>query len=137
MHELAVTQGILNVALTAAEQAGAQAITRIDLVIGDLSSIVDDSVQFYFDIISKGTPAENATLSFRRIPAVLTCCDCEARHEVVAPLPPFCPQCQSTRLIVQAGREFYVESIDIVDDDVDVDIEENEDESTSRQIHSY
>ena len=58
MHELAVTEGILALALETAQRAGARRISGIDLVVGDVSSIVDDSVQFYFDVLSRNTPAE-------------------------------------------------------------------------------
>jgi hydrogenase nickel incorporation protein HypA/HybF len=81
MHELAVTQGILDLVLETAQQHGARRITVIDLVVGELSSIVDDSVQFYFDILSQGTPAQEAKLSFRRKPAHVVCWDCG--HQLV------------------------------------------------------
>ena len=55
MHELAVTESILNIAVQHASQAGAVRVTDLNLVIGQLSSIFDDSVQFYWDMISEGT----------------------------------------------------------------------------------
>ena len=53
MHELPVTESVLEIALRHAKGAGAERITNIYLVIGQLSSIVDDSIQFYWDIVSK------------------------------------------------------------------------------------
>lgn len=116
MHELSVTEGILTLALDTARQAGAARIVAVDLVIGDLSSVVDDSVQFYFDLLSQGTPAEGAVLRIRRAPAELVCWDCGARQAVSAPLPLACPSCGGSRVRVGGGREFYVESIEVSDE---------------------
>jgi hydrogenase nickel incorporation protein HypA/HybF len=117
MHELPVTEGILNVALEAARRNGARRIVAIDLVIGQLAGIVDDSVQFYFDILSKDTIAERAVLRFRREPATATCADCGHQFPVVAPLEAVCPACQGIRLHISGGREFFVESIEVEDED--------------------
>lgn len=113
MHELAITQNIIDLAIETAEREGARAINEIDLVIGDLSSIVDDSVQFYFDILSKETLAAGATLTFRREPALCLCQDCSASTPVKPPVPPFCPHCSSPRIQISGGRDFRMESIDI------------------------
>jgi hydrogenase nickel incorporation protein HypA/HybF len=118
MHELAITQSMLEVALRHAQQAGAQRIVRINLVVGDLSGIVGESVQFYFDIISRGTLAEGAELVFRRVPAGFRCRACGAEYEPHAPgaapdMTWACPACGQLQPEVVGGREFLVESIEV------------------------
>jgi hydrogenase nickel incorporation protein HypA/HybF len=115
MHELPATQGMLEVALEAAEKANAARILEIHLVVGELTSIVDDSVQFYFDLIARGTRAEGATLLFHREAARLDCGACGHTDDVVAPLPRSCPSCGSLRLRVTGGDAFRVESLEVDD----------------------
>jgi hydrogenase nickel incorporation protein HypA/HybF len=110
MHELAITTNILNLALQNA--APASRITDVHLVIGQLSSVIDDSVQFYWDIISQNTAAEGSRLHFRRIPAEFQCKTCSARY----PLSHddfSCPECGGTAVQIAAGEEFYLEAIDV------------------------
>ncbi|MGD8998651.1 MAG: hydrogenase maturation nickel metallochaperone HypA, partial [Anaerolineae bacterium] len=71
MHELSVTESLLEIALRHAARAGAARITRLNIVVGELSSIVDESVQFYWDIVSRGTMAEGAELHFERVDGTL------------------------------------------------------------------
>ncbi len=113
MHELPVTQGILDVAVEAAQKAGAARIASINPTVGDLTSIVDDSVEFYWEILSKGTIAEGAVLHFRREPAAAACVDCGHTWNVTPPIMPQCLQCGSARIRVTGGREFFVESIEV------------------------
>ncbi len=112
MHELSVTQSILDIALRYAEQAGATKITDLFIVIGDLSSIVDDSVQFYWEIIGKGTIAEGSQLHFKRIPAKMLCLDCDIEYQP-EPGDLVCPNCQGFNVKVIAGEEFTMEAIEI------------------------
>jgi hydrogenase nickel incorporation protein HypA/HybF len=112
MHELSVTESILDIALRHAQQVGAASVTNIYLVIGQLSSIVDDSVKFYWEMIAKDTLAQNAELHFKRIKTRLMCLACSQEYE------PHddnlsCPNCKSTRVKILNGDEFYVEAIDI------------------------
>ena len=112
MHELAITEEILRIAVEHAERASAERITDINLVIGELSSVVDDSVQFYFDFASPGTVAEGAELHFRRLPVRLRCRGCG--HEFEPDGTDWrCPTCQTMGGDVVTGREFYLESIEV------------------------
>jgi hydrogenase nickel incorporation protein HypA/HybF len=112
MHELSVTESILEISLRNANNANAKRITNLYLVIGQLASIIDESVQFYWDIISKDTIAAGAVLHFKKLPATLTCLDCS--HQYNLGNNEFsCPKCNSDHVKVVSGDEFYMEAIDI------------------------
>ncbi len=78
MHELAITQAILDTALRHAERAQVTTIRALHLRLGELSGWVPDSIQFYFDVISQGTPAQGAQLFFTRVPPRAQCRACGA-----------------------------------------------------------
>ncbi|MBT3315549.1 MAG: hydrogenase maturation nickel metallochaperone HypA [Anaerolineae bacterium] len=112
MHELPVTESILDITLRHAKTHNATKVTDIYLVIGDWSSIIDDSVQFHWDILSENTIAQAATLHFERISIELFCLDCSHTYtptdrELV------CPKCESSRIKVVKGDEFNIDSIEI------------------------
>ena len=110
MHELAVTQSILDIALRHAQ--GAERITDINIVIGQFASIVDDSVMFYWDMISEGTIAHGAALHFERIPGEMVCGNCG--HTFHPNDKAFeCPSCSSGFVRIVKGDEFRVDSIDV------------------------
>jgi hydrogenase nickel incorporation protein HypA/HybF len=113
MHELAATDGILQVALDAARNARASRIQSIDVVVGDLSSLLGETVQFYFDILSRDTLAAGAELRLHRRPATVRCRECGASYPATLPLAPGCAVCGGAALGVSGGREFYVDSIEV------------------------
>ncbi len=112
MHELPFVQNLLRIALEHAEKAGAKRIVALHLVIGQMSTIVDDAVQFYWDILARGTIAEGAQLHFRRLPAVFRCQACEHTYSLDGEHLA-CPQCGSTRVQLIQGDEFRLESMDV------------------------
>ncbi|MBN1316803.1 MAG: hydrogenase maturation nickel metallochaperone HypA [Anaerolineales bacterium] len=110
MHEMAVTQSILEIALRHASEA--KHITKLNLVIGELSGIVDDSVQFYWDIITRGTKAEGSLLAFKRVPTQFRCNDCKNEFNPNGRTYQ-CPECNSQNLVIMAGKELFLESIEV------------------------
>lgn len=110
-----VTESLLEIALRHAREAEAGRITDLFLVIGELSSVIDDSVQFYWDIVSEGTAAQGATLHFRRIPAEMACQECAETYDPKANLT--CPACGSSNVRIVSGQEFYLEAIEVSSDE--------------------
>ena len=112
MHELAVTQSILEISLRHARAAQARRITDINLVVGQFSSIVDDSVQFYWDLVAEGSIAQGAALHFHRIAGEMTCGNCgHVFHPSDRAFT--CPSCGSGIVRISKGDEFRVDSIDV------------------------
>ena len=112
MHELSITQNILNIVIKHAQRAGAQKITAINLVVGELTGFVDDSIQFYFDMLSPETIAAGAKLAIQRIPAEVRCRACGevfALHDHKWA----CPKCTALGGEILCGREFSIESIEV------------------------
>jgi hydrogenase nickel incorporation protein HypA/HybF len=112
MHELPVTQSLLEIALRHAKQADAKRVTDLHIVMGELATMVDDSIQFYWDLIAEGTIAQGATLHFRRVPAELQCMACFTKYNPKE-MELVCPNCGSVGVKIIAGEEFSLEAIDV------------------------
>ncbi|MFO7773827.1 MAG: hydrogenase maturation nickel metallochaperone HypA [Dehalococcoidia bacterium] len=112
MHELGITESIVNIALAKAGEAEARKVTQINVVIGELSGFVPDCIRFYFDSLSQDTIAHEAVLHFESVPAQLRCRKCSV---VFQPRDTqwSCPQCRGQSVEIAQGRELYIESIEV------------------------
>ena len=112
MHESTITQNLLNTVLDEAKKARAQKVTSIHVVVGELSGVVSDCVQFYFDVLKRDTAAAEATLDFTLVPAQLQCRDCHTEFHPQDALW-VCPSCGSNSVDIKGGRDCYIESIEV------------------------
>ena len=112
MHEFGITQNILSITIEKANAVQAEKVAKINLTIGELSGIVSDCVQFYFDFLSKDTIAAEASLCFYQPPIKLRCRNCDITFSPVN-LDWSCPDCQEQNVEIVSGRECYVDSIEV------------------------
>jgi hydrogenase nickel incorporation protein HypA/HybF len=112
MHELYATQAILEKALQKAAEQQSKRITDLHLVIGEISTYSDDSVQFYWEELSRGTIAEGATLHFRHVGAQVQCMACFSKYQPVDG-EIHCPSCGGSGAKILGGEEFYMEALDV------------------------
>ena len=68
MHELAITQSILDISLQAAQARHARRIRAIRLTMGPFSGAAPECVQMDLDVLAKGTMAAGAKLQARPPP---------------------------------------------------------------------
>lgn len=112
MHELAVTESILNIAVAEAQKHNASRVLEIRLKIGEFSGVLPQLIQDYFDIVSKDTIADGAKLVIDRIPIGVRCNNCS--HENTIDIMKIkCPVCGSTDVKIVSGKEFYVDSMEV------------------------
>jgi len=115
VHELPITEDILKIALSHGEKNGAKKIVRIYLSIGELTDLIDEWVQRYFDYLAKDSIAEGAELIIERIPIRVLCDECDEAFEVDKKTMSFaCPNCGEKSAQLISGREFTVKSIEIM-----------------------
>jgi hydrogenase nickel incorporation protein HypA/HybF len=127
VHELSVTQALLDLALREAEAAGAKRIGALDVRVGALTGIVPDSVAFYFEMLSKGTTAEDAALRFTKVMPTARCRQCGEETTLDAPgddtpfshawLETFagmvCAACGSDDFELVGGHDFSLVSLEV------------------------
>ena len=62
MHEVGLMQQAVEIALKHGSAGGAERITRVRMKVGALSGVEPNALQFAFEVVTRGTMAQNATL---------------------------------------------------------------------------
>ena len=118
MHELPLTQNILDTALRYARQTNSQKVVTIVLRLGALRDIKKEWIQHYFNYISRGTIAENAEILVVADPVVCHCRDCGKDFEIdrdgIASENILCPVCQEQNYTLISGKAFRIEGIEVI-----------------------
>ncbi len=115
MHELPVTERILDIVLKHAEQHQVSRVVSITLTVGELSELENEWIQHYFDYLSRDTLAEGAELRIERKPIVLKCRKCGAEksisREELGRVK--CSECGSENdFSLVSGREYYIKEME-------------------------
>jgi hydrogenase nickel incorporation protein HypA/HybF len=111
MHEMGLAEGILAVVLDAAE---GQKVRRIRLQIGNLQMVVPDSLEFSFQLVARDTPAAEAVLEIKEVPARFRCNQCEVVSEFNHP-PYMCSHCGASDVEFISGNQVLVDEVELED----------------------
>jgi hydrogenase nickel incorporation protein HypA/HybF len=109
MHELSISSAIVD---TAVKHADGRRVALVSLTVGALRQVVPESLEFYFEIVARGTLCEGARLRQTLVPARARCAGCGPWE--LEPLAMFrCPRCGEAAAEVVSGNELEVESIEL------------------------
>lgn len=112
MHEQNIIENVMKIVTRQIAPYPGKRVTRVRLVIGALRAVMIDSLEFYFQIISAGTPAEGAQLVISELPIRAYCPQCHAEFEVLQ-FNFICPTCHFKDTQIKQGQELYIESLEV------------------------
>lgn len=113
MHELPITQSIVRISVEEAEKHNAKSVKEIKIKVGELSGLVPECIQYYYDLLSKGTIAEGAVIKMEKVLMNIKCKDCGYTVELKKAEEHKCAACGSSNVKIEGGNEFYIESMEI------------------------
>lgn len=102
----------MEAAIPEAEKAGAERILEIRLKIGELSGVLPECIEYYFNLVCAGTIAEGAKITATKIPVGIECPDCGFNGDIDRKKI-ICPKCQGINFKVVRGREYFVDSLEV------------------------
>ena len=111
MHEYAVASNIVDLVL---EHSRGKRLEKVNLAIGAMSGIFDESLKMYLELILEEKGQTNVGLVARFIPATFHCA-CGKEYEAEK-MTDACPACGNYDRKLIAGKDCTVESIEVSDD---------------------
>ncbi|MBL7495884.1 hydrogenase maturation nickel metallochaperone HypA [Frankia sp. CNm7] len=109
MHELAVTQGIVEMIV---DRVRDRRVLAVNLAIGQISGVAPHAIRFCFDLVAAGTVVEGARLHIDTPIGRARCRSCGLDDLVVEAPIPLCG-CGSADLEVTSGDELVVTSVEV------------------------
>jgi hydrogenase nickel incorporation protein HypA/HybF len=109
MRKFSLTQNLLNLAL---QNSDSKQILRVNLLIGPFSNEREESIQFYWKDLAKGSPGEGAELHFEHIPVEIKCLNCTGTFYLDEETF-MCKFCYSERLQLLSGEDVRLESVEV------------------------
>jgi hydrogenase nickel incorporation protein HypA/HybF len=112
VHESSVVEQLVKTAIKAALDNKALKVLQIDLVIGEATGYMEESLKHYFSILSKKTILEGAELKIKYIKPKLKCESCNDYFERER-FSFDCPKCGKPGIMTEIGMEFYIDNMEI------------------------
>ncbi len=117
MHEYILADRVLQSLLEHMKSQGLAAVREVDIDVGELLGLENETLRMAFDTLSKGTPGENCKLKIRRVKGSVECNKCgytgglESEHVEHVVDPVFaCPKC-SAPVTIKAGNDLRIAKI--------------------------
>ncbi|MFH1613279.1 MAG: hydrogenase maturation nickel metallochaperone HypA [bacterium] len=114
MHEFSIVKSLINILNKKCKKEKISEIKKINLKIGILKTIMPESLNFAFEILSKKTKYENTKLIIKIIPVKMKCNECKNNitFNNTFNIHFLCKKCGSTNLNLLCGNELLIDSVE-------------------------
>jgi hydrogenase nickel incorporation protein HypA/HybF len=112
MHEMSLAESVLQIIEDAAHQQRFTRVRAVWLEIGQLACVEQEALRFGFDVVTRGSIAEQARLEIVETAGHGWCEKC-ARDFPLAALYEACPECGSYDVKVTAGDAMRVKELEV------------------------
>ncbi len=116
MHELSVTQSLIDLILEEVEQRSIKSVKKVGISVGVFTTFEPYAINFYFETLkTEYPPLTDTVLEIELKPGVCRCQECGKDFEVketVSNLPQ-CPHCGSIFVEIKEGREFLINYLEV------------------------
>jgi hydrogenase nickel incorporation protein HypA/HybF len=110
MHELAICEALVGQLAEISARHGWSHLRRVRVRVGMLSGVVAEAMEFTFEAIADGTPAEGAELVLENEPGQFNCAACGDLE--LDRLRFACPHCDAPLKLLHAGRGLILEEVE-------------------------
>lgn len=113
MHEMSLVEGMRAILDEQARAHSVDRITRVRVEIGRFAGVEKPALEFAWDVVMRGSPAEGAELVLLDLPGKAMCFDCAREVEIEDRLSP-CPECGGGKLMPTGGDEMRIKDLEAV-----------------------
>jgi hydrogenase nickel incorporation protein HypA/HybF len=119
MHETDMTKAlILTVRDWWEAQPGQPAIEKVHLTVGKFTCVEPVSLQFAFEVQTRGTFLDGAELVIRETPLIAYCHPCQAEYQPEIGMQYACPTCRTPMEDIRSGRELKIDRVEYAEQPV-------------------
>ncbi|MBN2544526.1 MAG: hydrogenase maturation nickel metallochaperone HypA [Spirochaetes bacterium] len=112
MHEYSITESIIKILKKELKGKKIDKIVKINIIIGKYSGYSSESIDFYFEILKKGTIFSSAKLNFIIRDIELECPECSNKFTADSVFAT-CKNCgYDEKFNVISGKELLIESLE-------------------------
>ncbi|WP_429162238.1 hydrogenase maturation nickel metallochaperone HypA [Desulfitispora alkaliphila] len=108
---MAIMDSMFKMIMDQAEQYQLKRVSKVKVVVGEMSGVVPDSLSLCFEILAQDTICQDAVLEIEKKELRASCNKCGIEFKVSRGNP-YCPECAGALGEFVSGKELYIDFVE-------------------------